>query len=70
MDSVLQVLFSHWYETHFNDKKMHIQEFLTVYNSIDEKNLDSVFDCIKVEAGASFQAGFKIAIQLLLGNQS
>ena len=69
MESVSEILFSHWYEKHFDDKKMHIQEFLTVYNPIDVEVLDPIFECIRAEAGVSFQVGFQTAVQLLLGRQ-
>ncbi|MBD5142842.1 MAG: hypothetical protein K2K06_01235 [Oscillospiraceae bacterium] len=67
MNQAIDILFSSWYEAHFdNDKEANLKEYLTVYNSVDAKSLESVFKCIGVEAKSSFQAGFKTAVQLLL----
>lgn len=67
MNQVLDVLYASWRDTYFDDdKKMYIQEFLTCYHSLNEKDLDPVFKCIEAETNVSFQVGFKTAVQLLL----
>ena len=67
MDSILEVLYSNWCEKYWcDDKKEYIQEYLTVYNSIDADKLEAIFNCINAEARRSFQAGFQTALKLLL----
>ncbi len=67
LDSILEVLYSNWREKYWcDDKKEFIQEFLTVYSSIDEAKMEPVFNCINTEMQRSFQAGFQTALKLLL----
>ena len=70
MESILEVLYCHWYESHWYNIKKNTQEYMKVYDLLDEKTFDAVFDCIIAETKISFQAGFQTAVQLLLsGNK-
>lgn len=62
MDSLLETLYFHWYQT----TKKDTPEYLKICDTLDESTFSAVFDCIVAETQLSFQAGFQIALQLLL----
>ncbi|MDE6004769.1 MAG: hypothetical protein K2G88_05220 [Oscillospiraceae bacterium] len=63
MDSLLEVLYFHWYQT----TKKDTSEYIKICDIFDKEDVFSdVFDCILAESQLAFQAGFQTALQLLL----
>ncbi|MDE5736965.1 MAG: hypothetical protein K2H93_01215 [Oscillospiraceae bacterium] len=61
MHKLLEILYEDW---HYS--KRDSEEVCAVSSMLDESKSGIVLDCITAETQRAFQAGFQIAVQLLL----
>ncbi|MDE7094763.1 MAG: hypothetical protein K2O52_07620 [Oscillospiraceae bacterium] len=61
MHKLLELLYDNWRYSKCDSEEIH-----TVSSLLDETTSGIVLDCITAETQRAFQAGFQIAVQLLL----